>query len=39
MGRAIAKNNERVRTALIVSTIESIVGKYLGINPSRANNR
>ena len=39
MGKIILKNSKKIVVALIVSTIESLVGKYTGINPSRANYR
>ena len=39
MGKIMLRNSKQIGVALILSTIESLVGKYLGINPSRANYR
>jgi len=41
MGKLFQNQNvgERIKVKLIIYTIESLLGKYLGINPSRANYR
>ncbi len=39
MGKIMLKNSKKITVALILSTIESLVGKYFGINPSRASFR
>ena len=39
IGKIMLKYSKKITIDLILSTIESLVGKYFGINPSRANYR